>query len=289
MYKQELGIALSGKNSKYQLTEEEQLDIYKKTGFDGYYVNIQSDFDRVKQIVDYGNKRQLKLYNVHGPYKDATSIWHDGELGDVVINRWIDYVRLCGDVESPILVLHACANAGMRTNDEPLQVGIDRVAKLSAVAKKCGVIVAFENVEGPQLLDAIMRNFSLQDGIGFCWDTGHEMCYDNPDVMALYGKRLVTTHLNDNLGISNPSGDTLWIDDLHFLPFDGVKDWHNVAQKLVENGFQGPLGLEVDKYLVSDRIDSYRYEKMTYEEYYAEAYRSVCKLAKLVIDLREKK
>lgn len=40
-----------------------------------------------------------------------------------------------------------------------------------------------------------------------------------------YGDRLIATHLNDNLGVSDFDGKVTWTDDLHLLPFDGIIDW----------------------------------------------------------------
>ena len=48
-------------------------------------------------------------------------------------------------------------------------------------------------------------------------------------MLALYGEKLICTHLNDNLGIKDFEGKTTWHDDLHLLPFDGIADWNKIA------------------------------------------------------------
>ena len=84
------------------------------------------------------------------------------------------------------------------------------------MAKERGVKVAFENTEGEEYLEALMDNFKDDDTVGFCWDTGHEMCYNHSqDMLAKYGDRLIATHINDNLGISDYDGKITWLDDLH--------------------------------------------------------------------------
>lgn len=59
--------------------------------------------------------------------------------------------------------------------------------------------------------------------------------------MALYGDKLIGTHLNDNLGIKDFTGKITWLDDLHLLPFDGIADWDSIVQRLCRYQFEGPL------------------------------------------------
>lgn len=42
---------------------------------------------------------------------------------------------------------------------------------------------------------------------------------------ALYGDRLLCTHLNDNLGIKDYTGQITWRDALHLLSFDSIGNW----------------------------------------------------------------
>ena len=89
--------------------------------------------------------------------------------------------------------------------------------------------------------------------------------------MAAYGDRLLGTHLNDNLGISDPSGPTTWLDDLHLLPFDGVADWPGIAARLARSGFAGPLTFELNRASKPGRHENDAYGAMTLREYLAEA------------------
>ena len=58
--------------------------------------------------------------------------------------------------------------------------------------------------------------------------------------MAKYGKKLIATHFNDNLGITDPAHVT-WHDDLHLLPFDGIADWNGIADRLKKANYQNHL------------------------------------------------
>ena len=70
-------------------------------------------------------------------------------------------------------------------------------------AAEYGIQIAFENTEGQEFLFALMAHFKGNDTVGFCWDSGHEMCYNHSsNLLDELGDRLIVTHLNDNLGIS---------------------------------------------------------------------------------------
>ena len=72
-----------------------------------------------------------------------------------------------------------------------------------------GVKIAFENTGRLDYLDAVLNAFKEYDNVGFCYDSGHQLCYTpDTDVMELYGNRLICTHLNDNLGVSDFEGKT---------------------------------------------------------------------------------
>ena len=142
--------------------------------------------------------------------------------------------------------------------------------------------VAVENTEGEEHLDALLAAFRGEPAVGFCWDTGHELCYNRGrDLMADFGDRLICTHINDNLGISDPSGPTTWLDDLHLLPFDGVADWPGIARRLAASPFRGPLTFELNKASRPGRHENDAYDAMPLRDYLAEALRRARRFAAL--------
>lgn len=125
-----------------------------------------------------------------------------------------------------------------------------------------------------------MDSVKSEKHVGFCWDTGHELCYNRgKNMIALYGDRLFCTHFNDNLGIRDYHGEITWIDDLHLLPFDGIADWNDIAQRLNGCKFNGELTFELNKLNRPERHENDLYEKMSLEEYFAEVYKRACKFA----------
>ena len=106
------------------------------------------------------------------------------------------------------------------------------------------------------------------------------MCYNHSkDMLALYGDRLIATHLNDNLGVRDFGGKITYIDDLHLLPFDGIADWDNNAARLDRCGFAGPLTFELSTVSKPGRRENDLYRKLSPEEYIAECYKRACRVA----------
>ena len=100
-------------------------------------------------------------------------------------------------------------------------------------------------------------------------------------MLELSGDRLIATHLNDNLGISDYNGRIFWTDDLHLLPFDGISDWQSIGQRLDKCGYSDILTFELSRASKPDRHENDKYANMKIEEYIAEAYSRACRVASL--------
>ena len=89
--------------------------------------------------------------------------------------------------------------------------------------------------------------------------------------MARHGHRLFCTHFNDNFGVRSADGRLTNKDDMHLLPYDGKQDWKNVMERVRRAGYRDTLTLELIK-------REGRYEELSIEEFYAEAYRRACRI-----------
>ena len=207
----------------------------------------------------------LVYQSIHAPFSRVESIgkvsglWEDeGEAGEAYTDMLIRCVNDAARVGVPLVIIHPYIGF---ENHSPSELGLRRYGRLIEAAKKVGVKLGFENVEGEEYLAAIMERYGHLENVGFCWDTGHEMCYNfSRDMMAKYGDKLFGTHCNDNLGITDPENIT-WKDDLHLLPFDGIADWKGIADRLDRHNFEGMLTFELT---ISNKPD-----KHTHDEYAA--------------------
>ena len=155
----------------------------------------------VEECAAAAKESHLTIQSVHGSFTRAADMWsEDKTKGDAALQELKDCLLFCAKHEVPIMIAHCFI--GFDTHTQPTAAGIERFGELIRFADKYGVKVALENTEGEEYLAALMEVYRSEPSVGFCWDTGHEMCYNHSkDMLALYGDKLICTHLNDNLGI----------------------------------------------------------------------------------------
>ena len=215
---------------------------------------------------------------LHATIGKAADMWStDMPRRTAAIDEHIRCAECAASFEIPAVVVHTWI--GFDNDHTPTEEGLDAHSILVRRCEQLGVKVAYENTEGVETLFALMKHFEGNDSVGFCWDSGHELCYNyGNDLLASLGDRLFVTHLNDNLGISDPTGKTYFTDDLHLLPFDGKVDWNRAVKNLKTARKQEYLNFEL-KFL-SNGICRKLYSGISVEDYVCEAY----KRAKRVLD-----
>ena len=276
MYKRKLCLGLSDAFGDYN----EQISLIKDAGFDAIFTPWHKDAP-LEKWVKTAKECSLEIQSVHAPFNKTDDLWDtDEEKINIAYNELIDCIHDCERNGVPIMVSHAFI--GFDSDLKPNEAGLERYNGLIKEAEKCGVKIAFENTEGEEFLRMILDNFADGKTCGFCLDTGHEMCYNySKNLLADYGKYLFSTHINDNLGISDYNGRIYWTDDLHLLPFDGIKDWDDFAQRLALCNYTDILTFELNKKSKPGRHENDIYDRMNIEDYLSQAYIRACKVAAL--------
>ena len=257
----------------------EQIKLYSDAGFYGFFTEYN---DKLSQYRNTAEKCGMYYQSVHAPYVRMCYLWRDCADTEDTRNELLKCIDDSADAGVPIVVVHAYIGIGAKKIDVPNVHGISNFSYAVERAVKRGVKIAFENTEGEEFLEMLMTHFKDVPNVGFCWDTGHEMCYNHSeDMMALYGTRLIATHLNDNLGIRDYNGEITFHDDLHLLPFDGIADWNNIASRLKKYGYSGELTFELNLGSKPGRHENDKYRRLPFEEYISEAYARACRVAAL--------
>lgn len=281
MWRNKLCLGLMGAIGISRLEPEEEIRLFRETGFEGFFSGWGvSGLEYLRRCRAAAGAEGMLYQSVHAPYTRMRDIWHGtDEAAGIAVDELIDCLEDCAEVGVPIMVAHVFIGFEDHT---PNDRGLEYFEKLMKRARELGVKVAFENTEGMEYLDRVMELAqSYADWTGFCWDTGHELCYNwSNDMSARFPGRLIATHINDNLGIKDYDGNITWIDDLHLLPFDGIGDWDDIAGRL--KGFDGPLTFELTTYSKPGRHENDRYARMSAQEYVSKAYIRACRVAALV-------
>ena len=275
MYKQKIGISL---DHKYSIGICEILKIIKNVGFEAISPAWKSNADLV-QILNTAKELGLEVQSLHAPFGKAADMWsRETDIYTPVKNELLEIIASCADLKIPVMVVHAWIGFDYKFEKESLYY--ENFDEIVSYSKKKNVKIAFENTEGGEYLGALMEHFENNDTVGFCWDSGHEMCYNySEDLLAKFGDRLIMTHLNDNLGISRFDGKIFWTDDLHLLPFDGVADWDYNIARLQKSQHMPILNFELSINSKPNRHENDVYMQMTPEQYFTEAYKRACKIA----------
>lgn len=255
----------------------EQIPLLRETGFESFFAHWKPGTDLTplrRAASDCG----LIFQSVHAPIERIMEMWESDETGWDAAGVLVDCVHACVQNDVSIMVCHTAE--GFEWHN-PTNRGIENYARVVRTAEREGIRIAFENTEGPEYLAALMEAFRGEAHVGFCWDTGHEHCYNCFDIAALYGERMIATHLNDNLGVWDFGGEITCRDDLHLLPFDGAIDWADIAHRLNRSNYQGILTFEV-KRTDTGRHENDAYRRMSTEEFFAEVYKRACRFARMV-------
>ena len=275
MWKQKISLSI---RNKYSAPTCEIVPMLKQIGFDAISPEWESN-DILREIVKAAEECHMEIMSMHAPFQRAADMWsHDEQIAAAAKKVIFSALEACVEFHIPILVVHTWIGFEYVFDKDALNYA--NFDEIVAFAKEHNIKIAFENTEGEEYLFALMEHFEKNDTVGFCWDSGHEMCYNHSqDLLAKYGDRLIVTHLNDNLGISRYDGAIYWTDDLHLLPFDGIADWDDNIARLKKSKYLPILNFELNNSSKPGRHENDIYSKMPLEQYFTEAYKRACKIA----------
>ena len=275
MWKQKIGISI---DADYHIPTVDVVKMVKKIGFDAISPAWKSN-DDLAAIVKAAKEYGLILQSLHAPFRKAADMWSDDDAVNAPAKaELLSALDACVQFGIPVLVVHTWI--GFDYTFDAAALNYKNFEEIVSYAEKSNVKIAFENTEGEEYLFALMEHFKDSKAVGFCWDSGHEMCYNHAqDLLAKYGDRLIMTHLNDNLGISRFDGTTFWTDDLHLLPFDGICDWDYNVARLKKSQPMDILNFELNITSKPERHENDIYEQMPLELYFTEAYKRACRIA----------
>ena len=257
------------------------IKMLREIGYDAIspdWKNIGS-LSELAEIADTADKYGLLVQSLHAPTAKAADMWSDDtRLGSEARNDLLAALSACGKYSIPILVVHTWKGLDYSFDADTLNYGnFDEIVSFAA---QHGIKIAFENTEGEEFLFALMEHFKNCETVGFCWDSGHEMCYNHSqDLLSKLGGRLIMTHLQDNLGISSFDGRISSSDDLHLLPYDGIADWDLNIERLKRSAHVDILNFELKTASRRFRHENDLYGQLTLPQFYTEAYKRACKIA----------
>lgn len=257
------------------LSVDDHVAMLKRIGWDGFFTGWERDL--LPEYRAAADKYGMIWQSIHAPFHQVRYMWNEGELGEQVTHELIECVKDCATHNVPVMVIHPFI--GFEDHD-PTEVGLANFGKIIEAADSLGVRLGFENVEGEEYLAAIFARYAGHLSLGFCFDTGHELCYNRgKDMLAEYGRALCHTHFNDNVGVTGE--DIFWTDDLHLVMGDGIADWAGIMRRIRETNYNGPLMCELTFGNKPGKNTHDGYAAMGHEKFYEFALERMRRIAAL--------
>ncbi len=275
MYRRLLGMNVFADE---ECSVEKQIEMMREIGFEAFFTGWKKEYPIGKWAKTAENLGMI-YQSVHAPFGGVADLWRDDEAAaKKAFDEITECIHVCSENAIGLIISHCYI--GFDGVVDITDKGLERYGKIIDEAEKCGVNIAFENTEGIEYLKKLLEVYSDRNNVGFCLDSGHEMCYNfSENLLALWGDKLIATHLNDNLGIRDYNGKIYWHDDLHLLPFDGIRDWDELAVRLKSCDYKGILTFELNRSSKPDRHENDKYKKMSLQDYFTEAYIRACRFA----------
>ena len=257
------------------LSIDEHVALLKNIGWHGFFTGWKPE--KTSEFAASAEKHGMIYTSIHAPFTQVRYMWDEGDLGVQVTNEMIDCVRDCAAHKIPVMVIHPFIGF---EDHHPTEVGLANFGRVIDEADALGVRLGFENVEGEEYLAAIFEKYAGRPSLGFCFDTGHELCYNRgKDMLALYGHALCHTHFNDNVGVTGK--DIFWTDDLHLLMGDGIANWQDIMHRIRACDYDGVLTCELTFGNKPAKNTHDDYAAMGHEKFYAFALERMKEIEKL--------
>jgi len=254
------GIQFHPWNEDYIQNVSDGFSALAKIGFKGidFYMGTVSGMTEgrdwaVAKIGELAEQNGLVFCQCHLPFISQTSGVPEGDEFNNRVFTALDCAKALG---IKYAVMHP-NTVSIPLDSYDRKAEYDKVAAFFApfveYANKVGVEMIIENMRSVQGDTPSHRYCASPDelceiadrfGIGVCWDTGHAnitgLCQS--EAIGYVGKRLKVVHLNDNVG-----GD-----DIHYCPYMGTVDWHDVMSGLKNIGYEGAINFEISRGKVPD-------------------------------------
>ena len=243
-------IAIVITNTKDGKNVLESIDAIKKAGFKNVFIQWYNKETKYSQeyIVDYVKEKKLNIIFAHLGYKNINNIWLDNEIGEELVNSYINDLINLKKLGINLVMMHLCAEF---VAPPPNEIGLNRITKICNKAKELNMKIAFENTKIKGYQEYVLDNIKL-DNIGICYDSGHDYChFKNTFDFNKFKNKILCTHLHDNYGKN----------DDHLIPGDGNIDIEYVINGLKEANYKGYLTFEFvyrNEYLNENIEDFYK-------------------------------
>lgn len=193
-----------------------------------------------KKICGWANARGIEACSSHLPFKDSSCIIHEKKEDReraIEINR--DLIARAADVGIGRFILHPSPIVEEERNrEECKKYAMEAFDVLAEYAHSHGAVIAVEDMRLDCLgnsADELLEMISVNDKLRVCFDVNHLFNNTHVEFIDKLKDKIVTVHISDYDHV----------EERHWLPGEGVINWHELYDKLIEVGYNGPWMYEV--------------------------------------------
>lgn len=223
---------------------KENLINHKKSGIDLIEVSSSyveecdsSDFNKVAELAKNAG---IEMWSFHLPFAPFEEIdISNPKLCDYTVEYFKGLIKKAADIGIDKFVIHPSAEP-IEEEDRPARIECAKKSlnELAEFAKEYGAVIAVEDLPRTCLgrnSDDIKELISANDALRVCFDTNHLLTEDTVDFIHNVGDKIITLHVSDYDKIN----------ERHWLPGEGVVNWKELVNALVDIGYNGPWLYEI--------------------------------------------
>lgn len=216
------------------------------------------DFEQAKKDLEATG---IELWSFHlpfSPFAEMNPASTNKGLREYTVNLFSYYIKKAASIGAKVITIHPSGEPiADEERAEQMKCSKDSLFKLAEVAEQNGVVLAVEDLPRTCLghtSDEILELISPHKNLKVCFDTNHLLFEKNTDFIKKCGEHIVTTHVSDYD----------FLNERHWLPFEGKNDWVAIITALEEVGYQGPILFELGLVAPDEMI---RPRQLTYDDF----------------------
>lgn len=226
---------------KNDFSVETLLDL-KENGIDSIEITHgmiwEPDLKAIKKNADEAGIKIWSFHTPYGPFEENNLATFDKDLLEKTIELQTNYLNLMANADIKIMVIHPSGEPyADKDRAELLKISSDSLSRLADVAEKNGITLAVEDIPRTCIGHSIdeMKYLTSDERLRICFDTNHMLSDDNVEFVKALGSKIITLHVSDYD----------FVDEKHWLPYEGKNDWVGIVTALEDAGYVGPWMYEI--------------------------------------------
>ena len=236
-----LGVSTCASNS----LEEHVFASYLQNGIEVMEISLPTEMYALidwKNTQKYADRYGIDIRSIHLPYYPFENLDFSASDADIrknAVKLQSELIARACEIGIHVAVIHPSGEPYSEAErPDRLKYASESLALLAEKASVYGTTVAVENLPRTCLGNCISEMeflVSANEKLRICFDTNHLLTENNADYIKRLGHLFVNMHVSDYD----------FIDEKHWMPYEGKNNWVELVSLLEQVGYQGPFLYEI--------------------------------------------